>query len=153
MIRIAHLVHLDSNIVSKLPRYFNSVGQDGELNSLIDHLIEKSISINASPYCLEDSLNKTGMMNGAKVYECLLYYALLRRIVDTREKGRIPLQPADYVDADELLYLMRSNRAYHREREMRARSIYCFLLKTYIIEFASKRPARKKAGGSDRIYK
>lgn len=142
--KIGFLANLDSNIISMLPQFFEATSSDDAFNELITHIINDKISVSAIPYCLEDSLNFSGMRNNIKVYKSLLYYSLLRRLVDEQKTTNYKLQASDYLDADELNHMMKSSRLQERDYERRARSIYCFLLKTYIIAFSSKKSAKHK---------
>ena len=139
----AHLVCLDSNIISQLPAYFSNKGT-GQLNSFIDYLISERIKISALPYMIEDSFNSSGMKNNIKVYNCVLHYAVLRRLSDGILYSDKRLLPNDYIDADEMFHMMQASRANEINYERRAKTIYCFLLKTFFIRFNSKVTAENK---------
>ena len=144
LVSIAHIANLDSNITSALPQYFKGACRDGDIVALLDYILENDINISALPYYMEDSMNTSGMRNQPKVYDCILHYALLRRLVSTHEKKDISLRSSDYLYADDFFWKMKNDRKVNRQNEQRAKSIYCFLLKTYIIEFSSNRSAENK---------
>lgn len=142
-LKIANFVNLDSNIVSILPKYFEKKGNQ-DLATLIEHIINGKLSISSIPYFLEDSLNSSGMKNDERVYESTLYYCVLRRLssgISTID--RCPISN-DYVDADEIFGLMKSTRRNDVNFEKRAKALYCFLLKMYILKFNSKKKASYK---------
>ncbi|MCM1114683.1 MAG: hypothetical protein NC397_04215, partial [Clostridium sp.] len=75
--------------------------------------------------------------------DCLVYYALLRRLSDgINIDHKFPIL-SDYEDAGNMFNLMQKSRK-ERDCEKRAKSIYCLLLKTYTINFKSKKSAEKK---------
>ncbi len=142
-LKIANFVNLDSNIVSILPKYFEKKGNQ-DLAALIEHIINVKLSISSIPYFLEDSLNSSGMKNDEKVYKSTLYYCVLRRLssgISTTD--RFPISN-DYIDADEIFRLMKSTRRNEIDFEKRAKTLYCFLLKMYILKFSSKKNAPYK---------
>lgn len=141
---VVHLVSLDSNIISKLPRYFTYQSQDENLNRFVEHFINSNINICGFPYLMEDSLNSSGMQNKIKVYDCMRYYALFRRLTNSTEDDRRELQVSDHIDADEMFSIMNKNRNCYIDDEIQGRGIYCFLLKTYIIQFSSNKSAKNK---------
>lgn len=84
------------------------------------------------------------MKNDERVYESTLYYCVLRRLssgISTID--RCPISN-DYVDADEIFGLMKSTRRNDVNFEKRAKALYCFLLKMYILKFNSKKKASYK---------
>lgn len=145
-LKIASFVNLDSNIVSLLPKYFEKKNnQDfADLSDLIEYIINEKLNISSIPYFLEDSLNSSGMKNDEKVYKSTLYYCILRRLssgISTTD--RFPISN-DYIDADEIFRLMKSTRRNEIDFEKRAKTLYCFLLKIYILKFSSKKNALYK---------
>lgn len=142
-LKIASFVNLDSNIVSLLPKYFEKKNKQdfADLSDLIEYIINMELNISSIPYFLEDSLNSSGMKNDEKVYKSTLYYCVLRRLssgISTTD--RFPISN-DYIDADEIFRLMKSTRRNEIDFEKRAKTLYCFLLKMYILKFSSKKNA------------
>lgn len=140
-LKIASFVNLDSNIVSLLPKYFEKKNKQdfADLSDLIEYIINMELNISSIPYFLEDSLNSSGMKNDEKVYKSTLYYCVLRRLssgISTTD--RFPISN-DYIDADEIFRLMKSTRRNEIDFEKRAKTLYCFLLKMYILKFSSKK--------------
>ena len=145
-LKIASFVNLDSNIVSLLPKYFEKKNKQdfADLSDLIEYIINMELNISSIPYFLEDSLNSSGMKNDEKVYKSTLYYCVLRRLssgISTTD--RFPISN-DYIDADEIFRLMKSTRRNEIDFEKRAKTLYCFLLKMYILKFSSKKNAPYK---------
>lgn len=145
-LKIASFVNLDSNIVSLLPKYFKKKNKQdfADLSDLIEYIINMELNISSIPYFLEDSLNSSGMKNDEKVYKSTLYYCVLRRLssgISTTD--RFPISN-DYIDADEIFRLMKSTRRNEIDFEKRAKTLYCFLLKMYILKFSSKKNAPYK---------
>lgn len=101
--------------------------------------------LNISPYLLEDSLNSSGMKNEARAYECLLSFFCFSNL-SLQQLSSLPCVPdiIAYNHADDAWSQMKHSRFYERNDEKRVRSIYCFLLKIYIIEFCSKKSPRNK---------
>ena len=146
ILQIASFVNLDSNIVSLLPKYFKKENNQNfaDLADLIEYIINEKLNISSIPYFLEDSLNSSGMKNDEKVYKSTLYYCVLRRLsggISTTD--RFPISN-DYIDADEIFRLMKSTRRNEIDFEKRAKTLYCFLLKMYILKFSSKKNAPYK---------
>lgn len=142
-LKIASFVNLDSNIVSLLPKYFEKKNKQ-DFADLIEYIINMELNISSIPYFLEDSLNSSGMKNDEKVYKSTLYYCVLRRLssgISTTD--RFPISN-DYIDADEIFRLMKSTRRNEIDFEKRAKTLYCFLLKMYILKFSSKKNAPYK---------
>lgn len=142
-LKIASFVNLDSNIVSLLPKYFEKKNKQ-DFADLIEYIINMDLNISSIPYFLEDSLNSSGMKNDEKVYKSTLYYCVLRRLssgISTTD--RFPISN-DYIDADEIFRLMKSTRRNEIDFEKRAKTLYCFLLKMYILKFSSKKNAPYK---------
>lgn len=145
-LKIASFVNLASNIVSLLPKYFEKKNKQdfADLSDLIEYTINMELNISSIPYFLEDSLNSSGMKNDEKVYKSTLYYCVLRRLssgISTTD--RFPISN-DYIDADEIFRLMKSTRRNEIDFEKRAKTLYCFLLKMYILKFSSKKNAPYK---------
>lgn len=145
-LKIASFVNLDSNIVSLLPKYFEKKNKQdfADLSDLIEYIINMELNISSIPYFLEDCLNSSGMKNDEKVYKSTLYYCVLRRLssgISTTD--RFPISN-DYIDADEIFRLMKSTRRNEIDFEKRAKTLYCFLLKMYILKFSSKKNAPYK---------
>ena len=146
MLQIASFVNLDSNIVSLLPKYFKKENNQNFANlaDLIEYIINEKLNISSIPYFLEDSLNSSGMKNDEKVYKSTLYYCVLRRLSGgILTTDRFPISN-DYIDADEIFRLMKSTRRNEIDFEKRAKTLYCFLLKMYILKFSSKKNAPYK---------
>lgn len=142
-LKTASFVNLDSNIVSLLPKYFEKKNNQ-DLADLIEYIINEKLNISSVPYFLEDSLNSSGMKNDEKVYKSTLYYCVLRRLSDgILTTDRFPISN-DYIDADEIFGLMKSTRRNEIDFEKRAKTLYCFLLKMYILKFSSKKNAPYK---------
>lgn len=142
-LKIVSFVNLDSNIVSLLPKYFEKESNQ-DFTDLIEYIINEKLNISSIPYFLEDSLNSSGMKNDEKVYRSTLYYCVLRRLssgVSTIERSPIS---NDYIDADEIFRLMKATRRNDIDFEKRAKTLYCFLLKMYILKFSSKKNAPYK---------
>lgn len=97
------------------------------------------------PYLVEDSFNSSGMRNKIKVYDCMLYFSLLRRLSNPNADRSRNLQPSDYLDADDLQSIMITNRDHYIDDVIMGKGIYCFLLKTYIIEFSSQKSKKQKS--------
>lgn len=98
------------------------------------------MDLNISPYLLEDSLNSSGMKNEARAYECLLGFFSFSNL-SLQQLYSLPCSPdiIAYNHADDAWSQMKYSRFYEKNDEKRVRSIYCFLLKVYIIEFCSKK--------------
>lgn len=146
ILQIASFVNLDSNIVSLLPKYFKKENNQNFANlaDLIEYIINEKLNISSIPYFLEDSLNSSGMKNDEKVYKSTLYYCVLRRLSGgILTTDRFPISN-DYIDADEIFRLMKSTRRNEIDFEKRAKTLYCFLLKMYILKFSSKKNAPYK---------
>lgn len=128
ILQIASFVNLDSNIVSLLPKYFKKENNQNfaDLADLIEYIINEKLNISSIPYFLEDSLNSSGMKNDEKVYKSTLYYCVLRRL-----SGGISTTD-------------RFPRRNEIDFEKRAKTLYCFLLKMYILKFSSKKNAPYK---------
>lgn len=142
-LKIASFVNLDSNIVSLLPKYFEKKNKQ-DFADLIEYIINMELNISSIPYFLEDSLNSSGMKNDEKVYKSTLYYCVLRRLSSgILTTDRFPISN-DYIDADEIFRLMKSTRRNEIDFEKRAKTLYCFLLKMYILKFSSKKNAPYK---------
>lgn len=137
--RLGNIVSLDSCIISKLPGYFTNKSNDSDLANLVEHIIQSRMHICGFPYLIEDSFNRSGMKNKVKVYDCMLYYSLLRRLSNPNTDHSRDLQPSDYLDADDLHRIMITNRNHYNNDVILGKGIYCFLLKTYIIEFSSQK--------------
>lgn len=148
LVKINRYVNLDSNIISSISKCLSSKKKmDNNLLDLIQYLKSKETSINISslPYFLEDSLNKNGMKNQLKAYECMLYYSVfLNCSFKQIQSLEYSLQAEDYIYADEVFSKMIQNKKTIECFEPKADVIYCLLLKIYIIHFTSKKNADKK---------
>ena len=85
------------------------------------------------------------MKNEARAYECLLSFFSFSNL-SLQQLYSLPCVPdiIAYNHADDAWSQMKHSRFYERNNEKRVRSIYCFLLKIYIIEFRSKKSPKNK---------
>ena len=144
-IKTAYSVNIDSNIASMLPRILKNRPIDPDFLNFLIYIKETDLDLNISPYLLEDSLNSSGMKNEARAYECLLSFFCFSNL-SLQQLSSLPCVPdiIAYNHADDAWSQMKHSRFYERNDEKRVRSIYCFLLKIYIIEFCSKKSPRSK---------
>ena len=144
-IKTAYSVNIDSNIASMLPRILKNKPIDPDFLNFLIYIKENDLALNISPYLLEDSLNSSGMKNEARAYECLLSFFSFSNL-SLQQLYSLPCVPdiIAYNHADDAWSQMKYSRFYERNDEKRVRSIYCFLLKIYIIEFCSKKNPRNK---------
>ena len=144
-IKTAYSVNIDSNIASMLPRILKSKPIDPDFFNFLIYIKENDLDLNISPYLLEDSLNSSGMKNEARAYECLLSFFSFSNL-SLQQLYSLPCSPdiIAYNHADDAWSQMKYSRFYEKNDEKRVRSIYCFLLKVYIIEFCSKKSPRNK---------
>ena len=144
-IKTEYLVNLDSNIASFLPQILRKTQVEEGFFAFLKYIKEWNLNLSMLPYVLEDSLNATGMKNDARAYECLLGFFAFDRLTP-QELEMLPCVPEadDYCCADHAWAEMKHTRFYQRGEERRVRSIYCFLLKVYMIQFQSKRSPENK---------
>lgn len=152
-IKTAYSVNIDSNIASMLPRILKSKPIDPDFFNFLIYIKENDLDLNISPYLLEDSLNSSGMKNEARAYECLLSFFSFSNL-SLQQLYSLPCSPdiIAYNHADDAWSQMKYSRFYEKNDEKRVRSIYCFLLKVYIIEFCSKKRPKKQAYRTGRFY-
>lgn len=144
-IKAAYYVNIDSNIASMLPQITKSKPINNDFLDFLIHIKENIPNLNLLPYVFEDSFNSTGMKNELSVYDCLLSFFAFDRI-SLKELYSLPCMPNidDFLLADRTWSQMKNSRLYEHRNEKRARSIYCFLLKVYIINFSyTKNPTSK----------
>lgn len=136
LLRNDTIANFDSNIISMLPKYFEGKINSPDFEKLLLYIKQRGINISSSPYCFEDSLNINGMKNKSKVYETLLSYAQYSRLTyeELLEKN-YKIDISDYIKADSIYNEMLNLRDFCREQEKQAKSIFCFLLEVYIIQF------------------
>lgn len=144
-IKTMYSLNIDSNIVSLLPQLLKSKPIDPDFLNFLVYIKKNNLDLNISPYLFEDSLNSSGMKNEIRAYECLLSFFSYCNL-SLQQLYFLPCSPdiIAYNHADDAWSQMKYTRFYKRNDEKRVRSIYCFLLKVYIIEFASKRSPRNK---------
>lgn len=144
-IKTVYSVNIDSNIASMLPMILKSKTIDPDFLNFLIYIKEKNLDLNIFPYSLEDSLNSSGMKNEARAYECLLSFFSFSDL-SLQQLYSLPCSPDinAYNHADDAWVQMKYSRFYKKNDEKRVRSIYCFLLKIYIIEFCSKKSPRNK---------
>lgn len=144
-IKTAYVINIDSNIASMLPQILKNKPIDPDFLNFLIYIKETDLMLNLSPYLLEDSLNSSGMKNEALAYECLLSFFCFSNL-SLQQLYSLPCIPDinAYNHADDAWFQMKHSRFYERNNEKRARSIYCFLLKIYTIEFCSKKSPRNK---------
>ena len=144
-IKTAYSVNIDSNIVSMLPQLLKNKPITPDFLNFLVYIKKNNLDLNISPYLLEDSLNSSGMKNEARAYECLLSFFSFSDL-SLQQLYSLPISPdvIAFNHADDAWSQMKYSRFYERNDEKRVRSIYCFLLKVYIIEFGSKKSSRKK---------
>lgn len=147
-VKVGQCLNFDSNIISLLPKLFrDSNNRDQELLTLMKYIKQKNVSVNCSPYLFEDSLNRSGMKNNEKAYVTLLYYSIFNRLSENELNDDLEYfrpDSEDYFSADQVWHEMINLRYNFTKREKRAKSIYCFLLKVYSINFATKKNANSK---------
>lgn len=144
-IKTAYSVNIDSNIVSMLPQLLKNKPITPDFLNFLVYIKKNNLDLNISPYLLEDSLNSSGMKNEARAYECLLSFFSFSDL-SLQQLYSLPISPdvIAFNHADDAWSQMKYSRFYERNDEKRVHSIYCFLLKVYIIEFGSKKSSRKK---------
>lgn len=152
-IKTAYSVNIDSNIASMLPRILKNKPIDPDFFNFLIYIKENDLDLNISPYLLEDSLNSSGMKNKAHAYECLLSFFSFSNL-SLQQLYSLPCSPdiIAYNHADDAWSQMKHSRFYEKNDEKRVRSIYCFLLKVYIIEFCSKKKPKKQAYRTGGFY-
>lgn len=146
LIRHAPSINLDSNIISMLQKQFQSnqiIDQD--FFNLLIHIKQNNIRLNSSPYLLEDSLNSSGMKNEKKAYLSLLRFFTFDRIT-LNDLHSLSFQSdiSDYTYSDAAWNQMKEIRLTQKENEKRAKSIYCLLIKIYIIAFSTNKSSKNK---------
>lgn len=146
LIRHAPSINLDSNIISMLQKQFQSdqiIDQD--FFDLLIHIKQNNLKLNSSPYLLEDSLNSSGMKNEEKAYLSLLRFFTFDRIT-LNDLHSLSFQSdiRDYTYSDAAWNQMKEMRLTQKEDEKRAKSIYCLLIKVFIIAFSTKESPKNK---------
>lgn len=144
-IKTAYSINIDSNIASMLPRILKDKLIDPDFLNFLIYIKKNNLVLNIYPYLLEDSFNSSGMKNEARAYECLLSFFSFSNL-SLQQLYSLPCVPdiIAYNHADDAWSQMKHSRFYERNNEKRVRSIYCFLLKIYIIEFRSKKSPKNK---------
>ena len=134
-----------ANIACMLPSILKNKPIDPDFLNFLIYIKENDLDLNISPYLLEDSLNSSGMKNEARAYECLLSFFSFSNL-SLQQLYSLPCSPdiIAYNHADDAWSQMKYSRFYEKNDEKRVRSIYCFLLKVYIIEFCSKKSPKNK---------
>ncbi len=141
---IQHYLNLDSNIVSLFPQLLEKNKIDDGFFSLLEYIKKNKIKLSLSPYVFEDSLNSSGMRNKNKAYKCLLAFFAFDRI-QLDELNSLPLisNNEDFLLADRVWLEMTHSKTYNRENLEQILTIYCLILKTYIIEYTDRKNKSK----------